>query len=232
MVFNFFQPPQFVNDHKEYKNLPQSYSICLRSQSLKMVGVGSRKFMAIRFRAGAFRHFCNIPFGEVHDSILEIEDLWGSLGHEVCQQMLEVRSWEKCIQILEAFLIKCFLRHQKMGQEAMDDAINTLYYQYNKVKGQEIAQGMNISYRHFQRGFKQAFGVSPKFFQQIARFQSTIKYLMLHKEEHYLECALTNGYYDQSHFIKDCQRFIGVKPMDFLTNHNFMTHFYNPSSHL
>lgn len=83
-----------------------------------------------------------------------------------------------------------------------------------KVKGQisvqELAQQHYLSVRHFQRKFKNFFGVSPKKFLNIIRFKHLYKSSILQHQSP--RNFLDYGYYDQMHFIKDFQKHLGVSP--------------------
>jgi len=74
----------------------------------------------------------------------------------------------------------------------------------------ELAHQHHISVRHFQRKFKEYFGVSPKKFLNIIRFKHLYKSSIL-KQKPPVD-FLDYGYYDQMHFIKDFQKHLGISP--------------------
>ena len=100
-----------------------------------------------------------------------------------------------------------------------------MYYEYHAL--QEIIAKSELSPRHFQRRIHESLGMSPKSFCRLARFQHTIRDLLLRKETDYLGAAIDRGYYDQAHFIKDFKSFTQETPGTFLQKKNFMSHFYN-----
>ncbi|MEO1513463.1 MAG: helix-turn-helix transcriptional regulator [Bacteroidota bacterium] len=82
------------------------------------------------------------------------------------------------------------------------------------VKGQlsvgELAKQHHLSVRHFQRKFKDFFGISPKKFLNIIRFKQLYKSSVL--QDRLPADFLDYGYYDQMHFIKDFQKQLGISP--------------------
>ncbi|CCN47567.1 putative Transcriptional regulator, AraC family [Vibrio nigripulchritudo MADA3029] len=72
-------------------------------------------------------------------------------------------------------------------------------------------QELGISSRQLRRVVRHHLGVSPREFQQVMRFQHAIKQLENTPEEN----AWADFYYDQSHFIRDCQRFMGMTYLQF-----------------
>jgi AraC-like DNA-binding protein len=225
LIFHFGSPFTISGPKLPGQKTPQSHIICLRQGACNLEAKGPVRFIAIRFKAGAFRHFCDIPLGELNDSIGSLQDIWGASSLDFAEKVLEAPDLTDCIHIIESYLFNFLSRYRKDDPE-MDRAIQNLYYNHQAALKSEFAEDAGISLRHFQRKFKAAYGISPKYFQRLARLQTTIKELMLTRKKQYLDTALANGYYDQNHFIKDFKSFIGEEPGSFLQERNFMSHFY------
>lgn len=70
---------------------------------------------------------------------------------------------------------------------------------------------LGYSRRHCRNLFKQAYGISPKKYSEIIRFQNACKALDGYEGE--LACLANNvGYYDQAHFTRDFKAFSGFTP--------------------
>lgn len=78
------------------------------------------------------------------------------------------------------------------------------------IRIEDLCKGISI--RQVDRLFRQHVGVSPKTFAQIARFQSAIEMLKGDPKCTLADVAARCGYYDQSHFVKECRRFSGDAP--------------------
>ena len=107
-----------------------------------------------------------------------------------------------------------------------------LLHDYNKINVSDLCRDSCLSQRQVERKMKAAVGVSPKSFQQIARFEGVIKELLLNRQQKYLDKAIDYGYYDQSHFLKEFKKYIGEYPHCFLQEKNFMSNFYNRKLHI
>jgi AraC-like DNA-binding protein len=59
-------------------------------------------------------------------------------------------------------------------------------------------------------------GKSPKQFIRIVRFQEVLRRLSLGDNSYLTEYAYNNGYFDQSHFIKDFKSLSGYTPKEFV----------------
>ncbi len=74
----------------------------------------------------------------------------------------------------------------------------------------------SINLRNLQRLFQEYVGVSPKWVIQRFRIQGVAERIENQKTIQYAEMALELGYFDQSHFIKDFKKTIGLSPEDYL----------------
>lgn len=226
LYFNFFGAPIFCNEQKSYRNLANSYIACLRSKAFNIQKGSKLNFIAVRFRAGMFRNFCDFPINELTDTFIDMKFVL-NYGNELTAKVIESKTIVECVSILDKYFLDLLEKYYK-PDSAMDYAVNEIYYK-RSVSMKSLAQYLNISDRQFERRFKQNIGINPKSFQRIARFQSTMKEILLNKQSTYLDIAYKNSYYDQSHFLRDFRYFVGKTPSDFLQEKNFMSHFYNPT---
>lgn len=207
--------------------LPYSHLIYSTQQSSALLPASNIGFIAIRFRAGMFKNFTAIPLYELEDQFAGAVEIWGPAGNHLIQQLNEIPALPDKVVVLEQFLMQMLMQFEKQDP-AWTSVITHLYHQAASTTLDQLAASTGMSYRHFRRRFKIETGMTPKHFQQLARFHATLKYLLLQKQKGYLSAALGNGYYDQMHFIKAFKYFMNVTPTRFLQEKNFMSHFYYP----
>ena len=216
--------PFLVNN----QSATNAHIICPRKAPLQVNGKNT-SFISVRFKSGAFRHFSPIPFSEFNDQIVSIFDIWGKSSSNLLDKIWNAKKVEGKIHCIEVFLMDCFTKYHNAENQKWDIIIHTLYKQYDLISIPELSTYTQLSFRQFERNFKKQFGVNPKQFQRITRFQDTLKKLLLHKNHLYLDTALDNGYYDQSHFIKEFKYYTNSKPKHYLNSYHFKNHFYYPS---
>ena len=224
LIFHYRGEPFLGECRAQCLATPVAHIVHLKTSYYQLAPAKNVGFFAVRFRSGAFRHFCPHPAAELFDSFLSVEDLWGRVGVEFTERMLHARTLRQRIAVAEEYLL-AFLQRFQRDEARIDDAIQRMYYEYDTL--QEIIEASELSPRHFQRLIHEALGMSPKSFCRLARFQHTIRDLLLHKETDYFGTAIERGYYDQAHFIKDFKSFTQETPGAFLQKKNFMSHFYN-----
>jgi len=208
----------------EKERLASSHIFCPR-QTFAIASKEKLAFVAVRFRSGAFRHFCALNFSELNDRFLSVQDIWGKEGLELTDKLKEESAVTLRINILDTFFLKQLKKFGKKNRE-LDLSISYIYQHFEDVEIHTLAKKQNISLRHFERLFKNEFGISPKKFQIIIRFRATLKELLLSSHSDYFEIAVNNGYYDQSHFIKECKALSDISPLQLIKMRDKRYHFY------
>lgn len=75
----------------------------------------------------------------------------------------------------------------------------------------DIAANNNLSVRQCQRIFKKSIGISLVFFSQIIRMRKVIDNLIF-TNNNFINIAIDNGYFDQSHMIHELKKHSGYTP--------------------
>ena len=200
--------------------------LCARRAPHQLLARGTVGFIAVRFRSGALRHFTSLPLADLENDALSVADIWGSGGSEVAERVALAGDRTQRVDLIERWLLACLVRHRK-EQPAIEAALRTLYYRHHGVTIEALAGRLGMSRRHFERVFGEQIGVTPKAFQRTARFNHTLRELLLVAPRDTLATALDHGYYDQAHFIRDFRSFVGVSPQSYLRQVRNSSHFYN-----
>ena len=79
----------------------------------------------------------------------------------------------------------------------------------------DVALQSGLSPRQFRRVCVQHTGVSPKLLARVLRFRKALAQVQSQAGPH-ADVAADCGYFDQSHFIAEFQRFAGQTPADYL----------------
>ncbi|WP_234859535.1 helix-turn-helix domain-containing protein [Aquimarina aquimarini] len=208
--------------------LEKGHIVCPRTISY-FDHINNAAFIAVRFKSGAFRHFTSIPFSELNDTFISVQDIWGDKGRELLCKLEHILAIPSKIKEIEKFLLHAFNTYHQTKNGKWDTVIHDLYYHFNERTIKEVSDKTKIGLRQFERSFKDQFGITPKAFQKITRFQDTTKKILLNKNTSYLHEALENGYYDQSHFIKEFKYFANKTPAKYFSENELDNHFYYKS---
>jgi hypothetical protein len=86
--------------------LPKSYVMMPRFDCYQLQAQGKYGFISVRFRAGAFRHFCPNSSTEFIDIFVAIDELWGMKGLELQETLLSTKDVTGKIKIIEQYLMR------------------------------------------------------------------------------------------------------------------------------
>lgn len=208
----------------------ESVCICPRTTRLKIRSAGEVRLFSIRFRSAGFFSLFRIPLHLVCDRVIPTEELGISLPCALHNDS-HIHSHEMLARQLQHWLGT--LHRSDVHTTALSHAVDQLYYCHRTLSVRDIQQATALSERSFQRHIKQITGVSAKYFTRTARFQATLKHLLQSplSATAYTDTLLTQGYYDQSHFIRDFRHFTGASPGEYLNSHHKRCNFYLPAGH-
>lgn len=86
----------------------------------------------------------------------------------------------------------------------------------DQLRVADLADKMNMSLKSMERWVKKQFNLSPKELLQVMRFEHASHELKNQPNSKLID-SVAYGYYDQSHFIKECRKITGYSPKDFFS---------------
>ena len=161
--------------------------------------------VGIRFRPGMWAAQFGIPCDRITDQRVALEDVWGARARSLRERLRETQSAEGCLAQMAGSVLP--LRDPTPIQRA----IVWMEERHGMVSIEEISNQAALSARQFRRVCLEQTGLTPKLLSRILRFRYTLSQVGLQVGEH-AGLAADCGYYDQSHFIAEFQRFSGRSP--------------------
>jgi AraC-like DNA-binding protein len=176
---------------------------------------GFMNCIGIRFKMGAMKKLFDISPSEFTDNDYDLDLLISrSKANNIYEMLAECKTIPERFNLLSRLLINIIIQYK------CDNVPESI------VKRILVRPGMSInlleketgySRQYLHRVFKSSTGISIKKFQQINRVSSVLKSLNS-KPGSLTELAYANGYFDQSHFIKDFKQLTGHSPADYLSS--------------
>ena len=184
--------------------------------------------IGVHFKPGGAFPFLGLPAGDLVDTHVDLETLWGPAARRLRERLCEARTSAEQFQLLEASL----LRRLRDGVEKHYAVAAALEMFGNNQTGpivSEAAKYLGLSQRRFIQVFKAEVGMTPKLFSRIQRFQQTRIFIQQNLSPNWAGLALDLGYFDQSHLIREFLEFSGLSPTDYLYRHkSFIEHDNTP----
>lgn len=133
----------------------------------------------------------------------DIYDLWEEL-----QTFPDI---EGMISLVENYLLD-YVKRASCRYDVINNIINYMDISKGMISVSQIYDIFRVTPRSLNRHFKNELGISPKELLNIFRITNAVK--LINNDPN---CSLTSvaylcGYYDQSHFIKEIRRVLGLAP--------------------
>jgi AraC-like DNA-binding protein len=165
--------------------------------------------VGMRFRPGMWGEHFGVPGPEITDGLLPLEDLWGARGRALLEQMTAADSPQQGAELLGRAL------GPSRARTPVQRALAWMESNPGRVSLDDIAFQTGLSVRQFRRVCLEQTGVSPKLLARVLRFRKALAEVRAQVGEH-AGLAADCGYFDQSHFIAEFQRFAGQTPAAYL----------------
>lgn len=174
------------------------------------------RVIGVQFLPGGAFPFLGFPSGEVANSSLALEDVWGRAAGSLRERLLEAESVAEMFGILERGLLAQLARPLAL-HPAIEFARGHICRAPHVMTVAGVLERIGLSQRRFIEVFRDQVGLTPKAFCRVRRFQRVLETVHRRKQVDWARVALDGGYYDQAHFIHDFQDFAGMTPGTYLT---------------
>ncbi len=148
----------------------------------------------------------NVPASEVVNTVAD-----GSLFLPGCVGLVEKITRSKNDKERAGLFTKFILENvecAKPGSDMVEIAVRQIVKNHGIISIEKLAKKLDVSRRQFERKFLDSIGLTPKFYSRIIRFESTL----LYPSTSITDIALSHGYADQAHFIREFREFSGMSP--------------------
>lgn len=169
--------------------------------------------VAVHFRPGGAFPFLGVPAGELANTHVDLEALWGRAAVELRERLCEAATPADRFSLLEQALVTR-LNGAAAGHAAVPVALDALAGVGTRVC--DVARKVGLSQRRFIEVFEAEVGLTPKLYSRIQRFQRARALVQRVRAVQWAELAVGCGYFDQSHLIRDFRAFSGLTPEEYL----------------
>lgn len=204
------------DDHDKFQRLRGTLVCGVHSEFFVIDTAAQLAVMGVHFKPGGAFPFLKLPAGELHNQHVSLEDLWGAAANDLREQLLEAKTVELKFRVLERALLaqatRAFARHP-----AVNFALKEFHCVPHLRTIADLTAQIGLSARRFIQVFNEEVGLTPKLFCRVRRFQQVLHLIQREQQVDWADVALSCGYFDQAHFIRDFQAFSGLNPSAYLT---------------
>lgn len=198
-------------DGREQVLEPSVISGIRRSSRSMAYAKGTANLLVVFHEAGAAAFFKE-PLHELSDRSLSLDMLVKrSEVADIEEQLAEADDDPRRIRIVERWLLSTI--KVPAPDLLVRHAIQKIQLTHGTIRMKDLAGSLYISQDAFEKRFRRQAGASPKQFSSITRIRHLIDGYS--KASSLTDAALSAGYFDQAHFIRDFKAFTGKTPQDF-----------------
>lgn len=180
---------------------------------------GEAGVVFIQFYPAGACHFFDIPLSHFENKTIDLSEVYQRDIKKLEEQVYLEKSMTGKINVIEGFLMKRFSPIPKPDNLLLQTGIQLIKKSKGQVSISTLSDELAITPKSLKRKFLRYLGHSPKQFIKLIRYQETLVNFRKYKNMSLTEHAYLNGYYDQSHFIKDFKTFTGYTPKGFVTHY-------------
>lgn len=155
-----------------------------------------------------------ISAAEVADQVVDLSAFMGPASVSAMEAISASRNLPEMAAIADRYFAALIERQAR--RTTYPTAIEKWLLQPGDLSLDNLIDMMDVSRRQTDRLAKQFFGASPKLLQRKYRVFRAADRLSVPGGD--WRIAAGDAFYDQSHFIKEFRTFVGVTPVEFITN--------------
>jgi AraC-like DNA-binding protein len=218
LVINLWEDDIRVYDREDTGKVWRSRGIVLcgaHSEHFVIDTAEQRACMGVCFKPGGAFPFFRMPVSEMADQHVPLDLLWGSRGTGLRDRLLEAPAPEDKFRVLESALLAAAARPLER-HPAVRFALREFLDVPQARTIAEVTGQLGLSPRRFIQAFSEQVGLTPKLFCRVRRFHEVVRQVHRAERIDWAEVALSCGYFDQAHFIRDFRAFSGLNPSAWL----------------
>ena len=218
LMFHYKKP--FIVCHPDRSQTRQGQSIIsgLSGSYCDVTTNGETGVIAVEFLPAGASHFFPFPMDEVENQSVALADIYGREIREVEQRIGEVGDLKEKVRIIEAFLMKRFCPITGYNEALIRTGVGFIKQNRGQVAISALASHLFVSPKSLERKFSAYLGKTPKQFIKLVRFHEVILDIERNRMLDLTEIAYRNGYFDQSHFIREFKTYSGYTPKEYLVS--------------
>jgi AraC-like DNA-binding protein len=223
LMFHYRQPFAGVQSDKSLIVQPRTVVSGLSSTFSDVTTQGEAGVVFVTFYPAGACHFFKFPLHDLEDKSIDMADVAGNSIRETEEKLFEKHTPEERIEVIEAFLRDRFNPVPQYDYDLIRAGVGLIHDQGGKISSLQLAGKLCVTPRSLERKFAEYVGKSPKQFIRLIRFEKIITDFSQYKNINLTGYAYQNGYFDQSHFIRDFKMLSGLTPREYLFRYSHET---------
>lgn len=182
------------------------------SRPVRVTGTPPTRTVGVGVLPVGWAHLIGRPAHLHSDRIASLEEAFPGDAAEVHAALARATNDEMLRGVLDDFFLA--LHASRPEPSPLPSRAHALLLDPATTTAQSFAAGLGLSSRHVARLSLDMFGFAPKLLLRRQRFLRTLDMMRARLDEPWAR-LLDETYYDQSHFVRDCRRFMEMSPTEY-----------------
>lgn len=213
LVFNLGDPFTVVNHDSQLQNKDGAFGIGTMTKAQLGYTTGICDLFGVCFLPGGAIPFLSSPPVELRDRCFDVEEFWNTKINGLAARLRNTSDGglQARVDLLNQFFSR-WLDRPSSEYQLLFNAMRMIRQSNGRGSIEMLAQRLGISRRRLERLFLKMTGISPKKMSRLLRINHAINHMANLSVNGAAELALSAGFFDQAHFIREFKLFTGLTP--------------------
>jgi AraC-like DNA-binding protein len=182
----------------------------LRAQVFDLVP--GRELAAIKIKPEWVGPLLGIDPLAAESQVINLVHVAPGLANRLHDVLGQTRSAEAALRVLMAAMLAARRASRTPPSRVASVALDAVRRGAGRRSCERLASTLGLSERHFRRHVRDSTGVPPKTYARLMRFVDAMWTADRSRHPAWADIAVSAGYFDQSHLIRDCVALTGTSP--------------------
>ena len=216
LMFHYKDPFIVYRSDNAIIKQPRSILSGLSDSFLDVSTNGETGVVFISFYPTGACHFFNFPLSEIENQSIDMSDIPGMDVRQIEDALYCTNSIKGKISVIEMFLLSRYSPISYHDTMLIQKGVELIKHFKGHIRATELSNILSTTPKTLERKFSHYIGKTTKQVLKLFRFQGVLQDFSSHRDLSLTERAFNNGYFDQSHFIRDFKSYSGYTPSEFL----------------
>lgn len=216
MVFHFSDKIPWLSINGQAKNQPRYHVRGYQTTPFIFNTDDNLNVFTVEFTPFGFRSIFGIPCSELELYPVAMDLVIGRDYQMLLNELSRRSTFDERVNYLNSHFTKKIGADRQVGKAGQIQRY--IGESESSLSVNVLANEAFLTQRTMRRFFNEYFGMSPKQYLKLARFEKATKALLTRGQTNLFEFALDCGYYDHAHFSNDFKYFMKMTPREFQNN--------------
>jgi AraC-like DNA-binding protein len=213
------------DDHARARSFRGAWISGMRNGWIVIEAAPGMSMAVIRFRPGGAYPFLGFAVEGITDAVDHLEDVLGRAASSLRDRVLSAPTVDARLAVIDAWLLE--RSRGRLELHPMIEYVSGRLFAPAGIRVADVVAEVGYSQRQLLATFRKWVGVGPKRYASIRRFQGVLTDVVRRsgavegsgaprREPDWTDVALSHGYYDQAHMLRDFRELAGLTPRAYL----------------